>query len=353
MAGQPNKDLGTAAGVSNPIADMTWAHYTGTLDSVYPDYSAAHGAAKNELAEVALRPEAYWFGGWNPNPKGAALNYIQHVQNGNSNVLVQMSDFSLGPWENKACGSPQTAAKVKSNERWNAQFAAGIGKTRSLVVLEPDLPVVLNGCMTSADRSAVYTEMTYAAKKLNALTYTSVYIDAGSSDWIFSIPSITKMLIKSGIAHARGFALNATHFASTQNELTYGQKIVRALAVRGYKDKHFIIDTAENGHPFTHQAYTKAHFNTKSWASRPACVKGKKVRFCQTFGIPPTWQVGLSQWHLGNDAKIADKLVDGYVWFGRPWMKGQSSPFDPSLTEGMAKSTPFPISNPKYAEPTP
>jgi hypothetical protein len=338
LAGTANAGLSGAK--NNPIAALTWGYYTGSDDEIWPTYEAATGNAKQLLAEVALRPEANWFGRWETPAeiKGAVIGYIGDVTHGNPAVLVQLSDFSLSPWEGAICTTAETSALVGSYHQWNDGFAAGIGASRALVVMQPDLPEARNTCLSSSARATYVQQVAWATRKLNSLPHTTVYLDAGSSDWA-SVPNVTSMLIQAGVKWARGFSLDATHHASTQSEIAYGAQIVKALAKRGYAHKHFIVDTAENGSPFTNKQL-KAAGDT---GNVPACAAPGQPAVCQTFGIPPTWQVGLPEWKLGNryDA-LADKYVDGYVWFGRPWLYGQSSQFDCQLVEQMAQSTPFP-----------
>jgi endoglucanase len=319
---------------------MTWGYYTGSDDEIWPTYEAATGTAKQLLGEVVLRPEANWFGRWEEPAeiKRAVAGYIEDVNHGNKTVLAQLSDFSLSPWEGNLCDTAETPALVSAYHQWNSGFAAGIGAARALVVMQPDLPEAHNTCLSSATRSTFLQELAWATEKLNSLPHTTVYLDAGSSDWL-SVGNVTSLLVQSGIKWARGFSLDATHHASTQSEIAYGRDVVKALAKRGYANKHFIIDTAENGSPFTNKQLQAAG----GPANVPACTTPRHPAVCQTFGIPPTWQVGLPQWKLGQpyDA-LADKYVDGYVWFGRPWLYGQSSQFDCQLVEQMARSTPFP-----------
>jgi endoglucanase len=319
---------------------MAWGYYTGNDDQIWPTYTAATGDDKQLLAEVALRPEANWFGTWETAGaiRGAVAGYISDVTHGNAAVLTQLSDFSLSPWEESLCTTAETPDLVSAYHKWNSAFAAGIGAARTLVVMQPDLPEAHNTCLSAATRTTYLEQLAWATEKLNALPHTTVYLDAGSSDWL-SVRNVTSLLVQSGIEWARGFALNATHHASTQSEIAYGQKIAKALARRGYADKHFIIDTAENGSPFTNRQL-KAAGNP---ANVPACTTLGQPTVCQTFGIPPTWQVGLPAWKLGGHyAALADRYVDGYVWFGRPWLYGQASQFDCQLVEQMAQSTPFP-----------
>jgi endoglucanase len=340
LAGTANAGL-SGASPASPIADMTWGYYTGSDDEIYPTYQAATGADQQLLAEVALRPEANWFGSWEKPAQIREImaGYISDVIHGNPSVLAQLSDFALSPWEGALCNSPETPALVSAYHQWNDGFAAGIGNARALVVMQPDLPEVNNTCLSAATRATYLQEVAWATQKLDALKRTTVYLDAGSSDWQ-SVRKVTTLLIQSGIRWARGFSLDATHHASTQSEIAYGAQLARALARRGYPDKHFIVDTAENGSPFTNQQYKAAG---GPQGNVPACQTLGQAQPCQTFGIPPTWQVGLSEWQLGGhyDA-LADKYADGYVWFGRPWLYGQSSQFDCQLVEQMAQSTPFP-----------
>jgi hypothetical protein len=338
LAGTANAGLGGSQ--SNPIAGMTWGYYTGTDDEIWPTYEAATGNDKQLLAEVALRPEANWFGNWEKPAEiqGVVAGYINDVTHGNSTVLAQLTDFSLAPWEGQLCKTAETPALISTYHQWNDGFAAGIGSSRALVVMQPDLPEAKNTCLSSQTRDTYLQEVAWATRKLNALQHTTVYIDAGSSDWA-SVPVVTRLLVQGGIKWARGFALDGTHYASTQSELTYGMQVTKALARLGYKDKHFIVDTAENGSPFNYHQLTAAG----STGNVPACQSLGHPTLCQTFGIPPTWQVALPEWKLGGHyAALAQKYADGYVWFGRPWLYAQSTEFDCELVEQMAQSTPFP-----------
>jgi endoglucanase len=338
-AGTANAGL-SGASASDPIGGMTWGYYTGNDDEIWPTYQAAVGKDRQLLAEVAMRPEANWFGNWETAAeiKGTVAGYIHDVTHGNAKVLAQLTDFSLSPWEGSLCKTAETAALVSNYHQWNDGFAAGIGNSRTLVVMQPDLPEADDSCLSSQARTVYLQEVAWATQKLDALTHTTVYLDAGSSDWS-TVPQVTSLLVRAGIKWARGFSLDATHFASTQSEITYGKQVATALSRLGYNNKHFIIDTAENGSPFTYQQYRAAG----APGNVPGCQTPGAPRVCQTFGIPPTWQVALPQWKLGGsyDA-LAAKYVDGYVWFGRPWLYGQAYPFDCELVEQMAQSTPFP-----------
>lgn len=330
-AGTANAGIASASS-GDPLAGLTWGHYVGTLDGVYPAYAASGGRDRQLLAEVALRPEAYWFGSWNPHPRAAARDYIRRVTQGDRNALVQITDFRLDPWERSACGRVPSAAEISSYKRWTNGFARGIGRSRVALILQPDLPV--QSCIPSR---APVREVRYAARRFSRLRHTDVYIEAGASDWLRP-GEAAGLLRAAGVRYARGFALNATHYASTVNQILYGRQIVRDLAHSGIHGVHFVIDTAENGRPFTHQAWHGAF-----WANATPC-RTRQSRRCVTFGIPPTWDVGNPAWGLRpRVAAIAERLVDGYLWFGRPWLYGQKGPFDRQRVLQMARTTPFPF----------
>jgi hypothetical protein len=91
----------------------------------------------------------------------------------------------------------------------------------------------------------------YAAQRLSALARTSVYIDAGAADWPKGDPAAAaRILLPAGIEHARGFALNSTHYVSVGSDIAFGAQIVAELADHGVRGKHFVINTAQNGRPF-------------------------------------------------------------------------------------------------------
>ena len=53
---------------------------------------------------------------------------------------------------------------------------------------------------------------------------------------------VVVLQLRADVADARGFALNATHFDWTSNEVAYGHRLSRLVG-----GKHFIVNTAMNG----------------------------------------------------------------------------------------------------------
>ena len=200
------------------------------------------------------------------------------------------------------------------------------------LVLQPDLPLAL--CAPHHSKIPLQL-VSYAARVFNALPHTTVYIDVGAADWP-TVGQAVALLRGAGIRSARGFALDATHYDSTERQIMFGQKIVRALAAAHIPGRHFVINTAQNGRPFTYQQYRGPDFNNAA-----ACVS-RTQRRCVALGIPPTTDVSNPRWGLSAKARaIARRLGDAYLWVGRPWLDGQDEHFDVQRALALARTTPF------------
>jgi endoglucanase len=330
-AGTANSGL-PGAWRSDPLAGMTWGHYTGTMDGVYPAWQGARGARKQLLATIALRPLAYWFGSWFADSYAptAAREYIASDTGGNPNVLAQMTVFRLDNWEQAACSDHPSRATQTSYRRWVDNFAAGIGASRVALILQPDLAFAL-----CAPTRVPLQLVAYAAKIFSALPHTTVYIDGGVHWFPMRTNEAVSMLEQAGIRYARGFALNTTEYDATGAELEYGDGIVRALQGAGYGTKHMVINTAENGAPFLNGQY---HGNV----ANPRVCANRHDAICATLGIPPTWNVANPHWGLSRAQRsIAARYADAYLWIGRPWLDYGSNPLDISRALGLSASAPF------------
>jgi endoglucanase len=336
-AGQASAGVANAgipgAPSSNPLAGLTWGVYSGPIDGVYPAYQAASGENRTLLARIALQPRMTWFGPWisDASAEATASQYIQSVTGGNPNVLTQIAIFRLDPWEAAACSHAPSAAQQRSYRSWIDGFAAGIGSSRVAMVLQPDLPFAL--CAPNHGRIAL-SLVNYAARRFGALSHTSVYIDVGAGDWA-TVKQAASLLRSAGVRYARGFALNATHYDSNPSELHFGAEVSKALAKAGLPGKHFVIDTAENGVPFKYYNYHGNHAN-------PRVCSSPHDRLCMTLGVLPTLDFANPRWGLSASARrTANRLCDAFLWFGRPWLHNNSSPFVLSQALQLARSTPY------------
>lgn len=330
-AGAANAGVpGAPAG--DPLAGLRWGNYDGRLDEVFPAYNRASGESRRLLGVIALRPRMRWFGQWYRDPRAAAREYVDNVTAADPNTLVQMAVFALVPWEQAACHRLPSAGEQAAYKHWIEGLAAGIGSARTALVLQPDLPFAL----CAPHHSTLPLRLiAYAAGVFGALPHTSVYIDVGASDWA-TVGQSSWLLRHAGIRYARGFALGATHYASTSDEIRYGARLVRALAGAGVPGRHFVVDTAQNGRPFTFQQYHGSNYDNA------AVCRTRTARRCVTLGIPPTAEVTNPRWRLSRSVRtLAGREVDAYLWIGRPWLDNQSDPFDLQRALALARTSPF------------
>lgn len=332
FAGVANAGIpGAPAG--NPIAGLPWGVFAdGRADPVYGAWQAARGARRALLGRIATRPHTPWYGAFNRDAAAAARNLIRRTTHGRSGVMAQATVFRLVPWEGRACQRLPSPGERAGYRSWISSFARGIGTARIMIILQPDMPFWL--CVPGHSRVPLDL-VAYAARTFAALPHATVYIDGGAADYE-SAHDAARILRMSGVGAVRGFALNATHYDSTERQVLFGQKVVRLLAGAGIPGRHFVINTVANGRPFTHQRYHGGDFDNAG------VCRGRSSRRCVTLGIPPTTDVANRRWGLSPHAqRVAAQLVDGYVWISRNWLIRQSNPFSLARALGMAGTTPF------------
>ena len=313
-----------------------WGVYQGLAEHAWQPYLAASPAQQAVLDKIVQRPKTTWFGQWQPDAEitERVQKYIELTTGGNPDVLVQIAIFRMVPWEEEACDRLPTAAEQASYKRWIDGFAAGVGDAHMAIIMQPDAPFAL----CTPRKSKLPSRMIRAAvRTLSALPNTSVYIDGGAADWQREDPKeALKFLLPMGIRYARGFALNSTHYDSTARQVRFSAAISRQLAQRGMPGKYGVINTAANGRPF------KGYQNGgKVFAQARACTS-LSDRKCVTLGIPPTVDVADPRWGLKpHDARLAQRYVDAYMWFGRPWLYDQRAPFLMDRALELARTTPY------------
>ena len=319
---------------SNPLAGRAWGVYEGSADPAWLPYAQATGARKQALATIALTPKAKFFGAWISDSDIASKvrEYVDNASGGDPEVLVQLTLFRMVPWENEACTRLPSRAERTSYKRYVDAVAHALGDQQAAVVLQPDGPFLR--CVPHGS-SVPARLLAYAAHTLSAQPHVSVYVEMGSADWFRDQPAdAVRMLEQAGVADARGFALDTSHFDSVARQIDFGQKIVKALAADGIKHRHFVIDTSDSGHAFTGAWYHAHHPDLALGYAEPCRSAGQS--HCVALGIPPTTDVGAAAWGLSAArATTAERLVDGYLWVSRPWLAHQSGSF--SLARALAE----------------
>lgn len=329
-----------SATASNPLpAASSWGIYKGNGDGLWPAYESATGNDKKLLAKEALHPRVRSYGSWIPTGSVAKTisGDIAQEQAGNPNVLVWMELFRLYPNEESHNMDPLSAQQQQDYRDWINAAIQGIGSSRVGIVLEPDLPLTLVSWGPKVRAGLVR----YAAQQLAALPNATTYIDGGSADWL-SVPDLVKLLISAGIQYAHGFNLGASHHVATAAEIRYCAAVGKALARKGYPNKRCVIDTSDNGHPYTNkQFYAKYPRGTYNANNPPTC-KTKRQKVCVALGIPPTTNVTSRRWKLPpRVAAMARTWVDAYVWDGHPWKINNGHDFNMQAALDAARTDPF------------
>jgi hypothetical protein len=316
----------------DPLIGGRWAVYRGPWNGIYPAYERASGANKALLGRIATRPRAIWFAA---NLSTARIGedvrqFIADQQQGDPDALVQMAIFRQWPREEAGRGTPLSGREQADYRAWVDRVADAIGEARVAMILEPDLGLdaVPNDPhdKRTADPATRLALVRYAAHRFGALPRTSVYLDASDSDWL-SVAKEVPLLAAAGIDDVRGFALGATHYSSVADNLEYGAELAQALARAGHPGKHFVIDTADNGRPFTMDEFKRRHPGVDFDNSYPCSSMTSTV--CNALGVAPTWRVTSTKLRLSATQRSqAASHVDGFLWYGRPWLTNQAAPFD-------------------------
>jgi endoglucanase len=190
------------------------------------------------MRKIAVQPQADWF--TNPSPahvfRDVRLRVGRIASARKLPVLVayDIPARDCGSYSSGGAGSPV------GYRRWIRRFAAGIGRHRAVVILEPDALPELE-CLSAEARATRLSLLRYAVGVLAAKPGVGVYLDAGQSAWR-SVPAMVSRLRAAGAAGARGFALNVASYWPTSSQISYGNAI--ALALGG---KHYVVDTSRNG----------------------------------------------------------------------------------------------------------
>lgn len=332
------------AAPGNPLGGP-WGHYTGPIDRTWPAYVNATGRQKQLFAKVALQPRVSWFTETTSVDRlpEALGGYIHNMQKGNPDALVQFALFRQWPRGELNRHIPLTAEEQAAYRHWIDTAVATIGNARALIVLEPDLALDAPGRrgLKTADPAVRLSLVRYAAQRLAQLPRATVYLEAGAPDWLKPWRA-TRLLIDAGIAYTEGFALGGTHHTSVGADVDYAWKIRNQLAARGYPNKRVVLDTADNGRPFTFQQYRRKY--PRAPFITPVMCKTKREKRCNTLGVPPTTRVTAYRRKLGTNARQQARLgaiVDAFVWMGRPWRGNNGAHFSPTRLLKAARTTPF------------
>ncbi|WP_446218371.1 glycoside hydrolase family 6 protein [Micromonospora sp. IBHARD004] len=189
-------------------------------------WQAAHGAGW--LDPITGRPQARWVN--DPRDVPAVATLAERArQRGELPVVVAY-------WiPNRGCANfREGAPDVTAYRSYIGKLIGALGRTRSVVVMEPD--AIAADCFDAA-RGRLIAEAT----KRFADAGHVVYLDAGHAKWR-STGETAERLLASGITAAEGFAVNVSNRQTTEDSYRWGRELSDLVGGR-----EFVIDTSRNG----------------------------------------------------------------------------------------------------------
>ena len=199
----------------------------------------ANGDERAALNQIVTTPQADWIGDWTPGLKQTIRRYLFDA--GSVDSLRVMVAYNL---PNRDCGqySKGGVEGPEAYREWISEFAAGIGRKKAAIILEPDALGGMTDCLNDADQEVRMALIQYAVTVFRSLPRTAVYIDAGNANWV-EAGEMAGRLKKAGIEKANGFALNVSNYVDTEKTVAYGEGISDALGGK----VPFVVDTSRNG----------------------------------------------------------------------------------------------------------
>src|SRR5215472_1953020 len=186
------------------------------------------------IAEMETYPRAVWF------TSGTPAQVTQQVRQTMAQAAIQRAVPVLVAYDipGRDCAqySAGGALTQADYQAWIAGFAAGIGRGKAIVILEPDsLGLLPSNCggpsstypFTDDER---YAEIQYAVTTLEAQPGASVYLDGTHSAWQ-SVGTMTQRLLAAGVQQSQGFFINVSNYQPTPNLVDYGTWISDCIAM--------------------------------------------------------------------------------------------------------------------------
>jgi endoglucanase len=209
---------------------------------------ASHKKADARLiAEMIATPQAVWFTKGTPKSVRQDVRVTVKLATATRTVPVLVA-YNI-PFRDCAQFSAGGATSVQEYKDWIDGFAAGIGSSKAIVILEPDglgiipwydpygsadgnnsldwcQPAEANSATAASDRFAM---LNYAVDALKAKPNTSVYLDGTHSGWLGSGDAAHR-LVQAGVARADGFYLNVSNYHFSANLAQYGTWVSSCIA---------------------------------------------------------------------------------------------------------------------------
>ncbi len=230
---------------------------SGSIEQVMSLLEAGQPKKALLIAAMEATPQAVWLTGGTPSEVISTVSATMQQARAERAVPV----FVVYNIPGRDCGSYSAggAQNTAAYQAWIDAVTTAIGTEKSVILLEPDAlanlpsdcgynPAQVNIAQATADR---YTQMNYAVTKLETGVGTSVYLDAGNSDW-HSVGDMTMRLLAGGLGSAQGFFSNVSNYRETDYETKFDTWISDCVA--------FGANTADGGWRVGHYSYCASQY---------------------------------------------------------------------------------------------
>ena len=263
---------------------------TWLADEVFPAYRAATGNDRRLLGLIALAPEFVGSAPGMPTPRlSRPSGTTSPMSPGRPDVLARG-----GGVQARALGAGRLPAAARpAPSRRGYQVDRGVRRRHRLIaralILQPDLPFAL--CVPHHS-TFLLRLVAYAARVFSGLPHTTSTSDAGAAD--SATPAHTVSPVRPRASDRCAGSRSTDHLPAPERD-----QVRRGLGAQagpdGFAGRHFVINTAANGRPFTFQQYT-------GLTSQCRRLRQYGVHGCHA-GIPSTWRVSDSRWGLPRTAR--------------------------------------------------
>ncbi|MFD7703549.1 glycoside hydrolase family 6 protein [Streptomyces caelestis] len=180
-------------------------------------------------SRIADRPAAVWFADHSPDTITSRVRAVASggAAQGRVPVLVPYAVPDRDCGGHSQGGAPDPAAY----DAWIDRFAAGLGDSEAIVILEPDA-IAQSECLSAGQRAARFASLARAGRVLKeAGPRVRVYYDAGHSGW--RAPAEQAALLRqagaASAASSDGIFSNVSNFHATADEIAYDRAVLDAL----------------------------------------------------------------------------------------------------------------------------
>ena len=280
--------------------------------------------------------------------RSTVTDYVASSQAGNPETLAQMAVFRMVPWEGEACKRRDDAGRgrelphldpgARRRHRQRAH-AGGDAARRPVPALRPGP----RGEVRAADLGHPDAQRPAEHQRLHRRRRGRLVPERHRAGVVPVRGDPGARAASSTPAASRSTPPTTPARSRTSTAAWRSSPSCRPTATA---TQHFIVDTAKSGRPTLWRDMVSA--TPKGLRNNARTCTTRAMKRCVTLGIPPTPRPADPQWGLPERAApMAAQYVDGFVWFGRPWLFNQADPFVTSRALDMARSTPWTATGPR------